>query len=148
MANDIDVFQLLKTFSAKNKITTIDYIVFSQAIQRQARTYDQAIPLYRDLSLHPDAILIPKLFRLQQERRLALIATGNRIDSIILPEAFTETVYAEYRRIEENPDIPFPDESSLKLMIPSEWIQIVSVETDLPALVEFEGTRPDRKSVV
>ena len=142
MANDIDVFQLLKTFSAKNKLTTIDYTVFSQAIQRQARTYDQAIPLYRDLSLHPDAILIPKLFRLQQERRLALIATGNRIDSIILPEAFTETVYAEYRRIEENPDIPFPDEGSLKLMIPTEWIQIVSVETDLPALVEFEGTRP------
>jgi hypothetical protein len=142
MANDIDVFQLLKTFSTKNKLTTIAYPVFAQAIQRQARTYDQTIPLYRDLSLHPDAILIPKLFRLQQDRRLALVATGNRIDSIILPEAFTETVYAEYRRIEENPDIPFPDETSLKLVIPSEWIQIVSVETDLPALVEFEGTRP------
>lgn len=141
MANDVDVFQLLKTFSAKNKISNIDYSVFSQAIQRQARTYDQAIPLYRDLSLHPDAILIPKLFRLQQERRLALIATGNRIDSIILPEAFTEAVLAEYRRIEENPDIPFPDENSLKLVIPSEWVQIVSIETDLPALVEFEGSR-------
>lgn len=142
MANDIDVFQLLKTFSAKNKTSNIDYAVFSQAIQRQAKSYDQAIPLYRDLSLHPDAILIPKLFLLQQERRLALIATGNRIDSIILPEAFTETVCAEYRRIEENPDIPFPDEGSLRLVIPSEWIQIVSVENDLPALVEFEGTRP------
>jgi len=141
MANDIDVFQLLKTFSTKNKITTIGYSVFSQAIQRQARNYDQAIPLYRDLSLHPDAILIPKLFRLQQERRLALMATGNRIDSIILPEAFTETINAEYRRIEENPDIPFPDESSLRLVIPSEWIQIVSVENDLPALVDLEGPR-------
>ena len=142
MPNDIDVFQLLKTFSAKNKLTTINYPVFSQAIQRQARTYDQAIPLYRDLFLQPDAILIPKLFRLQQERRLALVTTGNRIDAIILPEAFTEIVTAEYRRIEENPEIPFPDEDALRLVIPSEWIQIVSVENDLPTLIEVEGNRP------
>ncbi len=142
MALEIDVYQLLKSFAARNKKTSIEYPVFAQAIQRQAKTYDQGLPLYRDLALHPDAILIPKLFQLSVDKRISIQAVGNRIDFIHLPESFTEVVYAEYRRMEENPDIPFPDEGSLRLSVPPEWIQAVSVESDLPSLIEFEGDRP------
>jgi hypothetical protein len=142
MALEIDVYQLLKSFAVRNKKTSIEYQSFAQAIQRQARTYDQNQPLYRDLSLHPDAILIPKLFQLSVDKRISLQSVGNRIDLIHLPESFTELVYAEYRRMEENPDIPFPDENSLRLYVPPEWIQAVSVESDLPSLLEFEGDRP------
>ncbi len=142
MALEIDVYQLLKSFAVRNKKTSIDYQSFAQAIQRQAKTYDQAQPLYRDLALHPDSILIPKLFQLSVDKRISLQSVGNRIDLIHLPESFTELVYAEYRRMEENPDIPFPEESSLRLSVPPEWIQAVSVESDLPSLLEFEGDRP------
>lgn len=142
MPREIDVFQLVKTFAARNKTSVIEYAAFAQAIQRQARSYDQSDPFYRDLSLHPDGVLVPKLFQLSREARLSLQAVQNRVDRIFLPEAFTETVYAEYRRIEENPDIPFPDEDSLKLSVPPEWIQAVSVESDLPALVAQTGDRP------
>lgn len=120
----------------------IKYPAFAQAVQRQARNYDQEQPLYRDLALHPDAVLIPKLFQLSLEKRVSLQAVGNRVDMIFLPEAFTEAVLSEYRRIEENPDIPFPDEDSLKLSVPPEWIQAVAVESDLPAIVAQEGDRP------
>ncbi len=142
MARDIDVYQLLKTFASRTKNNVLDYTAFAQAIQRQAKAYDQAEPLYRDLSLHPDAVLVPRLFQLAREGRLSLQAVQNRVDLIYLPEAFTETLLAEYRRIEENPDIPFPDEDSMRLSVPPEWIQAVSVEADLPALVSFEGDRP------
>ena len=142
MALEIDVYQLLKSFAVRNKKTSIEYPAFAQAIQRQAKTYDQNQPLYRDLALHPDAILIPKLFQLSVDKRISIQAVGNRIDLVHLPESFTEVVYSEYRRIEENPDIPFPDESSLRLSVPPEWIQPVSVESDLPSLVEYEGDRP------
>jgi len=142
MPQEIDVYHLLKTFAARNKMYVMQYLAFSQAIQRQAKSYDQSIPLYRDLSLHPDGVLIPRLFQLAREKRISLQAVENRIDLVMLPEAFTEVLYAEYRRMEENPDIPFPDEHSLKLSIPPEWIQAVSVESDLPALVALEGDKP------
>ncbi len=142
MAREIDAYQLLKTFAARNKTNAMEYAAFSQAIQRQAKSYDQADPFYRDLSLHPDGILIPRLFQLARDGRISLQAVENRIDMIFLPEAFTEVVYSEYRRMEENPDIPFPEEDSLRLSVPPEWIQAISVESDLPSMVVFEGDRP------
>lgn len=142
MARDLDVHQLLKTFAARNKTASIEYAAFAQAIQRQAKANDQSVPFYRDLALHPDLIIVPKLFQLAREKRISLQAVENRVDRIFLPEAFTEPVYAEYRRMEENPDIPFPDENSLHLSVPPEWLQAVSVESDLPTLVTMEGDRP------
>ncbi|HUW70275.1 MAG TPA: hypothetical protein VMX33_08565 [bacterium] len=142
MARDLDVHQLLKTFAARNKSAAIEYAAFAQAIQRQAKANDQSVPFYRDLALHPDTIIVPKLFQLAREKRISLQAVDNRVDRVFLPEAFTEPVYAEYRRIEENPDIPFPDENSLHLSVPPEWLQAVSVESDLPTLVTLEGDRP------
>ncbi|HOX91524.1 MAG TPA: hypothetical protein PLC54_01280 [Spirochaetales bacterium] len=142
MAIDFDVYQVLKAFAARNKTSVIDYRLFAQAVQRQARAYDQTNPFYRDLSIHPESVLSPRLMQLAREKRISVLTAGNQIDRIYLPEAFTEAVYQEYRRMEENPDIPFPDETNLKLSVPSEWIQPVSVDTDLPALIDFEGDRP------
>ncbi|MBU0928182.1 MAG: hypothetical protein KKA67_10560 [Spirochaetes bacterium] len=142
MPREIDAFQLVKTFAARNKSNAFEYSAFAQAIQRQAKSYDQSEPFYRDLALHPDGVLVPKLFQLARDGRISLQAVENRVDMIFLPEAFTEVVYAEYRRMEENPDIPFPDEDSLRLSVPPEWIQAVSVETDLPSLVGHEGDWP------
>lgn len=141
MSREIDAYQLIKTFASRNKISSFEYAAFAQAIQRQARAYDQNDQFYRDLALHPDGILVPRLFQLAREGRISLRAVENRVDTIFLPEAFTETVYSEYRRMEENPDIPFPDEESLRLSVPPEWIQAVSVESDLPALVASDAER-------
>ncbi len=142
MPTELDVHQVLRSFAQRNKLSVIDFRVFMAAVQRQAKTYDQGNVFYRDLALHPETILVPRLFQLAREKSLSLMSTGNQIDRIYLPEAFTEPVLAEYRRIEENPEIPFPDEDALKINVPGEWIQPVSIETDLPALIDFEGDRP------
>ncbi|MDP3179917.1 MAG: hypothetical protein Q8M76_18545, partial [Spirochaetaceae bacterium] len=48
----------------------------------------------------------------------------------------------EFKRIEENQDVPFPDEDSIKVPIPGEWIRTVPLDTDLGALSE-EGAECD-----
>lgn len=142
MPADIDAYQLLKTYAARTQSPTVTYGAFAQAVQRQAMGYDQTIPLYRDLALNPDSVLVPRLFKLSMDKKIALQAVGNRIDSIMLPEAVTEVVFNEYRRIEENPDIPFPDDEALRISVPPEWIQAISVESDLPALLGSGAERP------
>ncbi len=141
MARDIDVLQLLRSFAAKNKVSTIDYRSFAQAVQRQAVQANRADPVYRDLAANPDVVLVPKLFQYARDRNLSINTAGGQIDTISLPEHFTELLLAEYRRMEENPDIPFPDEESIHAELPPEWVQAVSVETDLSSLIEISRDR-------
>ena len=141
MARDIDVLQLLRAYAAKNKISTIDYRSFAQMVQRQAVQANRADPVYRDLAANPDVVLVPKLFQHARDRNLSINTVGGQIDTISLPEHFTDLLLAEYRRMEENPDIPFPDEESIHAELPSEWVQAVSVDTDLSSLIETSRDR-------
>jgi hypothetical protein len=142
MGRDIDVYHLVRSFAERNKLSEVDYKVFAQAIQRQARLSDQAEPVYRDLSLNPDLVLVPRLFLLSKEKKLVLQTVGNEIRSIVMPEHFEAIFVQEYRRMDESPDLPFPDEDSLHVSVPGEWIQTVAVDTDLGALSEAKGPRP------
>ncbi len=114
MGRGIDVYQLIRSFAHRNKLSELDYKTFAQAIQRQARLSDQSEPVYRDLALNPDIVLVPKLFLLAKDKKLVLQTIGNEIRSIILPEFYAEAFFQEYRRMDENPDVPFPDEDSLQ----------------------------------
>ena len=64
MARGIDVYQVVRSFAQRNKLAEIDYKAFAQSVQRQAKLADQAEPVFRDLSLNPDVILVPRLFSL------------------------------------------------------------------------------------
>ncbi|HOX12777.1 MAG TPA: hypothetical protein PLB56_07725 [Spirochaetales bacterium] len=141
MARDIDVLQLLRSYATKNKVSTIDYRSFAQMVQRQAAQANRPEPIYRDLASNPDVVLVPKLFQYARDRNLSINTVGGQIESISLPEHFTDLLLAEYRRMEENPDIPFPDDESIHAELPAEWVQAVSVETDLSSLIETTRDR-------
>lgn len=139
MQTDIDVLQLLKGFASRNQINTVDYRQFVQYVQRHVKSGDQSIPVFRDLATRPDSVLVPRLYQLSRDKQISLFTSGNLVEKIVLPTAFTEAVLAEYNRMEENPDIPFPDEEGLRLSIPQEWVRIVSVDTDLVGILESAG---------
>ena len=136
MARDVDVYQLLRTFARRNSLTEVEYHPFAEAVQRQARLSDQSIPVFRDLCLNPDLVLVPRLFLLAKERKISLAMVGNEVRSIVFPERYADAFLLEYRRMEENPDVPFPDEDSLKLAVPGEWIQSLNLDTDLASASE------------
>ncbi len=133
MARDLDVYQLVRAFAHKNGITEIEYRAFADACQRQARLASSAEPLYRDLALNPDAVLVPRLFLCAKDQKFVLEMAGNTVRSIILPERYSDAFFQEYRRMDEAPEVPFPDEDSLKLIVPPEWIKTLALDTDLGA---------------
>ena len=139
MARDIDVYQLVRAFAHRNRLTAIDYVVFARAIQRQAGQADQSEHIYRDLAINPDSVLVPKLYRLSREKRLAIETVGGELTTIVLPEHYSEPYFQEYKRMEETPELAFPDEDSLKLIVPPEWIQSISLEADLAHLSDRLG---------
>ncbi len=131
MARDIDLYRLLRAFAERNKLTEFDYSIFAQAVQRQARQADQTEALYRDLAINPDTVLIPRLICAEKGGRLALVKTGNEISKIVFPEHYSDAFSRVYKEMEENPDVPFPDEESLGLSVPTQWIEALSLDTDL-----------------
>jgi|GEM_PF-598260 hypothetical protein len=147
MARGIDVYQLIRSFAHRNSLSELDYKTFAQAVQRQARLSDQSEPVFRDLALNPDTVLVPRLYLLSKDRKIVLQTVGNEIRSIVLPEHFAEAFFQEYHRMDENPDVPFPDEESLRISVPGEWIQSISVETDLAALSEAKGAEGSERRV-
>ncbi|HUX36911.1 MAG TPA: hypothetical protein VMV44_03345 [Rectinemataceae bacterium] len=142
MQKDIDVYQIVRAFAARNNLTQIEYRGFSQAVARQARQGDQSNPVFRDLAVNPDTILVPQLLSMARDKRLALEMVGNEIGSIVLPEHYVGVFHQEYRRMDENSDVPFPDEDSLKTIVPADWIQAISLETDLSSIAESTEDRP------
>ena len=142
MQREIDVHQIVRAFASRNNLTEIEYRFFAQAVTRQARQGDQANPTLRDLAINPDAVLVPRLLKAAQEKKLALEMVGNEIGKIILPEHFANVFLREFRRIDENPDVPFPDEETLKTIVPAEWIQAISLESDLAAIADTADSRP------
>lgn len=134
MARDIDLYHLLRSFAHRNNLTEFEYAAFAGSIQRQARLANQNEPLYRDLAVNPDTVLIPRLLFLEKEGRIALSMVGNEVRSIVLPEHYAEIFFRLYRSMDENPDVPFPDEESLKVVVPPRWIQSLSLETDLASV--------------
>ncbi len=141
MARDIDAYQLLRSFAHRNSLSEFEYRAFAQAVQRQARLSDQSEPVFRDLSLNPDTVLVPRLFLLAKERKISLEMAGNEIRAVVLPEHYAEVFFQEYRRMDENPDVPFPDEDSLKVIVPGEWIQSLALDTDLASTSDASGER-------
>lgn len=142
MQRDIDVYQIVRAFASRNNLTEIDYRAFAQAVTRQARQGDQTNPLFRDLSLNADTVLVPRLLKMAQERKLALEMVGNEIGKIVVPEHYADVFHREYRRMDESSDVPFPDEDSLKTIVPGDWIQAISLESDLSSIAEIAEERP------
>lgn len=140
MATDIDVLQLLKSYAQKNRTYDIGYRNFAITLSKQFSAADQTIPLYRDLVLNPDVVLVPRLMKLAQKREVALILAGNEIDTIRLPESCIHPLIAEYARIEEFPEVPFPDEEMLKLSIPPEWILSIGIDDEFKRVLDAEDT--------
>jgi hypothetical protein len=139
MGSGVDVYQLIKVFVQRNGPGAVEYHSFAQAVQRQAKLGDQSQPHIRDLANNPDVILVPKLLQLAREKKLHLEMSGNEIGSILLPQRYEEVYKAEFKRIDENPEVPFPDEDSLKSPVPPEWIREISIESDLETLSEAAG---------
>lgn len=142
MQRDIDVYQIVRAFASRNNISEIEYRAFAQAVNRQARQGDQSNPVLRDLSINPDTVLVPRLLQIARDRRLALEMVGNEIGRIVLPEHYANVFHREYQRMDENPDVPFPDEDGLKTIVPAEWIQAISLESDLAAVADLGEERP------
>jgi hypothetical protein len=130
---DSDLYLLIRQYAVKSASWEIPYDAFMDHLRRMAKGY--AGKSEEMASFSSEAKTTAQLHLLSADRRIALLQSDSQIHSILLPDRFTEPVRQEYRKMLESPEIPFPDEDLLKMAVPSEWVQNVSLESDLSSLL-------------
>jgi hypothetical protein len=133
---DLDLHSLLRQYSMKNSTFEIPFPGFVDSVQRMARAH-----LARDHSLAAydgegsEQRIAAKLYVLAASKRISVVATDKGIQSILLPERFIEPIRAEYKKMDETPDVPFPGDDSLTPTPPTEWVKNISLERDMDAVL-------------
>ena len=139
MATDIDVLKCLKLFVAKSYNGHVNYATFAAKLQRQAMAADKNIGLFQELAANPDLVLLPRLKKLESDQKVFLNTAGDIVESIVVLDFFVDLINKEYQKQEETPEIPFPNEKSLKIEIPSIWIKQMPIE-DITSVMESGRT--------
>ncbi len=130
-AMDVDLYPLLRQYALKNSTYEIPFSSFVESIQRMARAYagkSADIAAYGEGS---EPKISSQLYVIASSKRISLITSEKGIQTILLPERFIEPIRQEYKKMDEAPDVPFPDEDRLSISLPVDWVLSVSLETDL-----------------
>lgn len=135
MAEKIDIYPLLKQYVLKAGTKSVSYASFVDFAGRWAKHYLEKNPLLAELAEQSEFVIAPLLAGMQRERKCALSMIDNKIANITLPDYFLTLINNEIKRIDENPDTPFPEESALGFDLPNEWIRAISLEADLSSVL-------------
>jgi hypothetical protein len=133
---DLDLYSLLRQYALKNSSYEIPFTAFVDSVQRMARAHStKSGELAAYDGEGSEQRIAAKLYVVAASRRISIQATEKGIQSILLPERFVEPLRAEYKKMDESPDIPFPGDDILSAPLPTEWIKNVSLERDLEAAI-------------
>ncbi|MBT3273528.1 MAG: hypothetical protein HN368_10250 [Spirochaetales bacterium] len=130
MATKKDVLSLVRIFSLRKKSQVLAYqelVAFSQKYAEQKKA---DIPSLAALTSDTEIQLSSHLDDLAEEKKCALVYDQGRISSVVYPEFFPELVKKKYKEIAEDPEIPFPNENTFQIKIPSDNVDSVDIKAD------------------
>ncbi len=130
---DADLYLLLRQHASRSGSWDVPYEAFVEHLKRLAKGGPGRPEALAAYASEPN--ITAQLHILAADKRIALVQSEGRIQSILLPDRFTEPVKQEFRKMLEAPEVPFPDEELIKIPVPAEWVQGVSLESDLPAIL-------------
>ncbi|TVR90759.1 MAG: hypothetical protein EA428_07575 [Spirochaetaceae bacterium] len=109
--------------------------LFSFAKKYAARYVDQQ-PELEDLITHTDETVTAHLHSLSEQGRCSLSFDGNVIGKVYYSGYYFDAVASEYRKLEQRPELPLPNEDVIHITPPAELIQIVDMGTDFVMWLE------------
>ncbi len=127
------VLAIIKSFAFKKQIPFFLYSDFLKVLERYAdRKDDNEL---KTLILDERGRLRPLLISLNEKGDIKIVFRGDRIDGIQLPNFYVDYLVKEYRRILNDPGIPFPGSDKTDLNFPEDKILTINVKTDLVSVL-------------
>ena len=143
MADKKDVLALLRAFALRRKSQVVgfaDFVTFSRKYSEQKKA---EVPSLATLISDTEIQLSTYLEDLAEEKRCTLIYDQGKIGSVVYPGFFCELVKRTYKDIDDDPEIPFPNQNTLDMKIPPDNVRNVDMKSDFVSLL---GAREDEDS--
>ncbi|GMO31855.1 MAG: hypothetical protein Ta2F_07590 [Termitinemataceae bacterium] len=133
MANSLDLWTIIRTYSLKNNLPVVDLSIFVNFLSRNAERADTSVV---DLSEW-----LPDTKEKVQEALRELIKEGkckvvndSGIQKILIPHFFADKIGQIYQVSDGIGEVPFPDEKAMHVKIPPEYVRNIPVE---PSFVNY-----------
>jgi hypothetical protein len=132
------IFALLKQFAIKKKSSNLDFIEFVAFCQKYAEKFDGKDPEIERLRSQTSSEIVEQLNKLAAEGEVTLQSDQQNITTIEIPFYFPDAIQRAYKKLEKNPELPFPTEESLGLTIPITLVTAINIKSDLISLLVKE----------
>jgi hypothetical protein len=130
MADKVDLYTLLRTYSNRSNSPVIDLDTFVRFLQRNAES-PKADALF--LSGWKDDTRGKVMRGLAEllESGKSEIQTHDNVEKIVLTNFYADAIQKAYMSINDSGKKPFPEEASLRIKIPLPQLRTINTETDL-----------------
>ncbi|MBN1698127.1 MAG: hypothetical protein JW881_11485 [Spirochaetales bacterium] len=125
------VLYLLRCFALKYKTPRVEYSKFLAFVERYLELYDATSQVLKTLSEQTDSSLTCQLEKICENKKCTLEYGNDAISIIFFNQYFLDIIRKRYKEIENDPQIPFPSEESLGIIIPQQLVSVINIKTDL-----------------
>jgi hypothetical protein len=135
MAQAVDLYSILYSYSRKNESPAIDVESFIGFLQKYAQRVCGERPEWGKWAEDTGPRIWRELNQLQENGKVTVIGKESG-QQIFMNLYYAEQVKEAYKNPDNDADMPFPDETFLNISIPQDQLKPLDVSVDLPAFLK------------
>ena len=130
MAHRIDLYSILNSYANKNNSPYIEIDTFLDFLGKYAKKVSEDQPEWLKWTQNRSAKFWSEISALVEEGKCELLA-DTADGRVYMPYFYLELIERSFQKADEEADLPFPSEESLRITIPENQMRILSSENDL-----------------
>ncbi len=147
MSQTADLYALLRTYAVRTKNAAFPVATFSGFLEKYTKRFAEERPELAYWSENTERRVSDGLQTLKTEGRCILVADDKGGLTVTIPQFFVDLLHQIYKTFDDTPELPFPDESTIKVPIPANLAMLFTLDSDLQKFIsdEEELTTPIMK---
>ena len=142
MTQAADLYAIIRFYANRTRSSTFPVDVFISFLEKYAKRYAAERPDLAPWAEDTSRKVWTELSKLAEDGRCP-ISTDERGTLVSVAQFYVDLLRLTYRTVDETPELPFPDELSLSIVIPPAQIRTIDFDTDFTAfLSENAGSMP------
>jgi hypothetical protein len=130
MPQKTSLYAILTSYANKNHSPYVDIDIFVSFLEKYAQRYAETSPEWTYWKDNTGRKVWEELPALVDEQKCSLL-TDDSGTRIFMVHFYVELIQDEYRSVDDTAEFPFPNEESLRTVLPQEYIKPLNIDHDI-----------------
>lgn len=139
MGDSLSLYNILHSYAKKVKSPSFPLVEFVNFLAKYANRYQKKYPNLVQWMENTERRVSDALPALTSDGSI-LLEHSEKGRNIVIPQYCVESINNAWKKNEESPELPFPDEGSLGYKIPHKLLKVLSIDLDFPHLLKNPQT--------